>query len=70
LFDGTLERGNEMPMIQALLAAGADCKFQTPNGETPLIGAASFGAEDFGLRLLDAGARSDYRDRHMRRCKP
>lgn len=59
LFDGTLERGKEMPIVEALLAAGADCNFQAPNGETPLIGAASLGAEDVGLRLLDAGARPD-----------
>lgn len=56
LFDGTLQRGTEMPLIEALLEAGADCNYQAPNGETPLIGAASLGAEDVGLRLLEAGA--------------
>jgi hypothetical protein len=59
LFDGTLQRGKEMPVLEALLAAGADCNHHAANGETPLIGAASLGAEDLGLRLLDAGARPD-----------
>lgn len=59
LFEGTLERGKEMPLIEALLEAGADCNYQASNGETPLMGAASLGAEDVGLRLLNAGARSD-----------
>ena len=61
LFDGTLQRGREMPLIEALLAAGADCNHQALNGETPLIGAASLAAEDVGLRLLDAGARPEVR---------
>jgi hypothetical protein len=30
-------------------------------GDTPLIGAASLGAEEVGLRLLDAGARPEVR---------
>ncbi len=59
LFNGTLQRGKEMPVVDALLAAGADYNFQAKNGETPLIGAASLGAEDVGLRLLEAGARLD-----------
>jgi len=57
LFDGTLKRGAELPLIDALIHAGADLDFQRDNkGDTPLIGAASLGAEDVGLRLLDAGA--------------
>jgi len=59
LFEGTLQRGKELPVFEALLAAGADCNHQATNGETPLIGAASLGAEDVGLRLLDAGARPE-----------
>jgi hypothetical protein len=59
LFSGRLERGKEMPIVELLLAAGANCNFQSRNGETPLIGAASLAAEDVGLRLLEAGARSD-----------
>ena len=59
LFGGALERGKEMPLIEALLEAGADCNHRASNGETPLIGAASLAAEDIGLRLLDAGARPD-----------
>src|SRR4051794_30960107 len=59
LFDGTLPKGRELPLVEALLAAGADINHQAPNGETPLIGAASLAAEDVGLRLLDAGAQPD-----------
>src|SRR4051812_19033836 len=61
LFEGTLERGREMPLIEALLQAGADCDYQAPNGETALIGGASLGAEDVGLRLLEGGAEPDVR---------
>jgi len=56
LFAGTLERGKEIPVVEALLDAGADYNYAAPNGETPLIGAASLLAEDVGLRLLAAGA--------------
>ena len=59
LFGGVLQRGKEMPLIEALLDAGADCNHQASNGETPLIGAASLAAEDVALRLLDAGAQPD-----------
>ena len=61
LFGGSLQRGNEPPLIQALLEAGADPNYQAPNGETPLIGAASLHAEDVGLQLLDAGAQPNVR---------
>jgi ankyrin repeat protein len=61
LFDGTLQRGKEKPLIDILLAAGSDCNHQASNGETPLIGAASLAAEEVGLRLLDAGARPELR---------
>jgi uncharacterized protein len=57
LFCGTLQRGQEMALVELLLEAGADFNHQAANGETPLIGAASLSAEDVGLRLLDAGAR-------------
>jgi hypothetical protein len=56
LFGGTLERGKELPLIDALLEGGSDVNFAAENGETALIGAASLLAEDVGLRLLDAGA--------------
>ena len=56
LFDGTLARGRELALVDALLAAGAEVDYQRPGGETALIGAASLGAEDVGLRLLEAGA--------------
>ena len=43
--------------MDALLAAGSNVDFHEPGkGETPLMGAASLGAEEVGLRLLDAGA--------------
>src|SRR5436309_121667 len=62
LFEGTLKRGKELPLVEALIRAGADLDFQR-NGksDTPLIGAASLGAEAVGLALLDAGARPERR---------
>jgi hypothetical protein len=57
LFDGTLSNGSELGLVDALIGAGADLDFQrTPRTDTPLIGAASLGAEAVGLRLLEAGA--------------
>ncbi len=62
LFDGTLKKGKELPLVEALIHAGADLDFQrNGKGDTPLIGAASLAAEDVALRLLDAGARPDLR---------
>src|SRR5260370_34248296 len=69
LFDGTLEKGKELPLVEALLDSGADVNFQQTSypsqkpghGETPLIGAASLAAEEVALRLLDAGARPEMR---------
>jgi len=62
LFSGTLQKGKDLPLVEALIQAGADLNFnQDGKSETPLIGAASLGAEDVGLRLLDAGARPDLR---------
>ena len=57
LFNGTLKSGLELPLIDALIESGADVNFQKPRGETALIGAASLGAEDAGLRLLERGAK-------------
>jgi hypothetical protein len=57
LFQGKLKRGAELPLIDALIRAGADLDFQrNGQGDTPLIGAASLAAEDVGILLLDAGA--------------
>jgi hypothetical protein len=62
LFDGTLQKGKELPLVDALVQAGADINFnKNGKSETPLIGAASLGAEEVGLRLLDAGARPELR---------
>ena len=45
-----------------LIQAVADVDFQRDGeGDTPLIGAASLGAEEVGLRLLDAGAKPGLR---------
>jgi ankyrin repeat protein len=64
LFEGALERGKELPLIDALIQAGADLDFQRDSedgkkSDTPLIGAASLAAEDVGIRLLDAGAKPE-----------
>src|ERR1039457_3736727 len=62
LFEGKLQRGQEVPIIDALIRAGANLNFEkNGKGDRPLIGAASLGAEDIGLRLLDAGANPDLR---------
>lgn len=60
-FDGTLQRDSDLPLVEALLEAGADPNHHAANGETPLIGAASLNAEEVGLTLLDAGARPESR---------
>ena len=57
VFNGVLPRGKEMPLVETLLEAGSDVDFgKGDKHETNLIGAASLGAEDVGIRLLDAGA--------------
>lgn len=61
LFAGILKGTDGTDLIDILLAAGAVCNHQAPNGETALIGAASLSAEAVGLRLLDAGALPDLR---------
>jgi uncharacterized protein len=62
LFNGVLPKGKELPLIEALLEAGADVDFhQVGKNETPLIGAASLGSEDVAIRLLDAGAQPHLR---------
>ena len=66
LFEGTLPQGKEIPLVDVLLDAGAALDFQRSRedgkkGDTPLIGAASLGAEDVGLRLLAAGAKPGLR---------
>jgi uncharacterized protein len=66
LFAGKLTRGNELPLIEALIEAGAHLNFQRDRedgkkSDTPLIGAASLGAEDVGLSLLAAGGRPELR---------
>lgn len=66
LFEGTLKSGLELPLIDALIEAGADLDFQKDRedgkkSDTPLIGAASLAAEDVGLRLLEAGAKPELR---------
>ena len=50
-FEGKWSKGAEIPLIDALIEAGADLNFQRDRddgkkSDTPLIGAASLGAED------------------------
>jgi hypothetical protein len=60
LFNGILAKGRELPLIELLINAGADLDYQSDaRTDTPLIGAASLGAEDVGLALLRAGAKPD-----------
>jgi uncharacterized protein len=57
IFQSTLKREAALPLIDALIQAGADLDFQKDGkGDTPLIGAASLLAEDVGIRLVEAGA--------------
>ena len=62
LFAGTLQKGKELPLVDALIEAGSNLDFNNDGkGEAPLIGAASLGGEQVGIRLLDAGARPEVR---------
>ena len=62
LYEGTLSKGLELPIINALIQSGADLDFQiNQKGDTPLIGAAGLLAEDVGLKLLEAGANAQPR---------
>ena len=62
LFAGTLQKGKELPLVDALIEAGSNLDFNKEGkSETPLIGAASLGGDEVGLRLLDAGARPEVR---------
>ena len=58
VFDGTLTDETAARLAQALIATGADINHQ--NGD-PLNAAASLGATEVGLLLLDAGAHPDLR---------
>lgn len=58
VFDSTLRDETAARLAQALIATGADIDHQ--NGD-PLNAAASLGATEVGLLLLDAGARPDLR---------
>ena len=70
LFDGTLDKSREadvaVALIDALIHAGADLNHFSPENsrgepkcETPLNGAASLGAQEVGIRLIEAGAKTD-----------
>jgi hypothetical protein len=66
LFESTLPRGKELPLVNALIEAGADIDFQRVRqdgipADTPLIGAASLGAEEVGVRLVEVGAKPEVR---------
>jgi hypothetical protein len=63
-FEGVLPKGKELAVLEALLEAGADVNLRVDEKcDTPLIGAASLGAEDVGIRLLEAGANPKLRGR-------
>lgn len=55
VFDGTLSRELAGPLASALITGGADVNFE--DGD-PLNAAASLGATEVALLLLDAGART------------
>jgi hypothetical protein len=65
LFEGTLAKGNELPLIDALMRAARILIFRetvkTEKERHASDNAASLGAEEVGLRLLDAGARPELR---------
>lgn len=66
VFEGALQESQALPLIDILLEAGGDLNFQSRRDDgraidTPLIGAASLGAEEIGLRLIEAGARPELR---------
>lgn len=54
--DKTLSTDLAVAMTDLLLAAGSNINGLPTDNETPLHGAASLGAEDVGIRLVDAGA--------------
>jgi ankyrin repeat protein len=56
VFDGTLQSDKALPLVQALIAAGADIDFG--NGD-PLNAAVSLGVPEVALLLLESGARPD-----------
>jgi ankyrin repeat protein len=58
VFDGTLPSGHAAVLAHALIEAGADIDHQSGD---PLNAAASLGATEVGLLLLDAGAQPDLR---------
>lgn len=58
VFDGTLSGERAALLARTLIEAGADINHQ--NGD-PLNAAASLGATEVGLLLLEAGARPDLR---------
>jgi hypothetical protein len=60
LFTDPAKKGRELELVSALIEAGADVNFQiSPRTDTPLIGAASLGAEEVGIALLKAGAKPE-----------
>jgi uncharacterized protein len=62
IFEGVLDRTKAVALVDALIEAGSDVNFHKPGDrETPLMGAASLGVEEVGVRLLDGGAAVDIR---------
>ena len=57
VFEGPLETDKALPLVEVLLAAGAEIDApHERHGDTPLIAAASLYNEPVGLRLIKAGA--------------
>jgi len=57
VFEKAISESVELRLVDALLKAGSDVNHK--QNETALHAAASLGAEEIGLRLIDAGARPD-----------
>lgn len=54
--DRTLTANIAVAMVDVLLGSGSNVNGLPENNETPLHGAASLGAEEVGIRLVEAGA--------------
>ena len=57
VFERAISERVGLRLVDALLCAGSDVNYR--QNESALHGAASLGAEEIGLRLIDAGARVD-----------
>ena len=63
LFEGTLQKGKDLPLVEVLIHAGADPDFQRTRedgkkSDTPLIGAASLAAERGRTEAAGRGSKA------------